>query len=310
MPQFDRVYRLVVGTSANALEITQNRVAFEIVKTKKKNPNRSKIRIWNLQPSTRAMLEKPDTRCQFWAGYSEQGGPLLVFTGSVTYAWSRHEKADWITELELGDGVIEYRDTMVSVGYSEAVDSLTILRDISQRMGLPLMLSDDIVTRSWAHGFSYYGPARSALDKATRGTGLEWSIQNGVLQVINGGGTTSRKALVFAADSGLVGTPERQREGARERATVTDQPTQTRRRLTSSTRQRAGWKFDVLLVGSITPGDRILLESRTIKGAFVVDEVAHKGDTHQGDWQSEITVLDKERPATPRTGAGTRRRQR
>lgn len=77
-----------------------------------------------------------------------------------------------------------------------------------------------MVDRRRQQGFSFYGAARTALHKVTQGTGLEWSIQNQQLQVVRRRGTTRRKAVVLAGDTGLIGYPERTREAAREKARV------------------------------------------------------------------------------------------
>lgn len=310
MPQFNRVYRLLIGRGNTGVELTDFHIRFDITKNRSKNPNRSKISIWNLKKSTREELEKPDTRCVLYAGYSEGDGAVLIFSGSVTFAWSRFDGPDVITELELADGAIEIRDTLVSLGYAEGVQTITILRAVAERMGLPLVLSNDAPSKTWSYGFTSFGPARTTLDKVCRASGLEWSIQNQQLQVIRAGGKTSRKAYVFAKDSGLVSYPERQREGAQERAKVTDQDTNTSKRITSASRQKAGWKFESLLVGSVLPGDEIILESRTVEGTFVVDEIVHRGDNWEGDWRSEITVIDpvSASPSTVPRQSGTRRR--
>ena len=63
----------------------------------------------------------------------------------------------------------------------------------------------------------FYGAARKALDKVVAGTGLEWSIQNGELQIVNRNGVTKRSGYVLAKDSGLIGFPERTREAARSK---------------------------------------------------------------------------------------------
>ena len=78
-------------------------------------------------------------------------------------------------------------------------------------MDVPLVVPSNLVDRVWEHGLSYFGSARTLLDKVTKGSDSEWSIQNGNLQVIKTGMVTTRQGIVLAADSGLVGSPERER---------------------------------------------------------------------------------------------------
>ena len=73
------------------------------------------------------------------------------------------------------------------------------------------MMPSNLVERVWEHGLSFFGPVRTLLDKVTKGSNSEWSIQNGNLQVIEKGMVTTRQGVVIAADSGLIGSPERER---------------------------------------------------------------------------------------------------
>jgi hypothetical protein len=135
-----------------------------------------------------------------------------------------------------------------------------------------------------------------------QGTGLEWSIQNQTLQVIAKRGTTKRQAIVLAADSGLIGYPERMREGAREKARVKDERTGKRANLVSAAQQRDGWRVKSLLLPQINPGDLVKLESRSTEGFYRAESVKHTGDSEGGDWQTELELVDRNAPPKPKKG--------
>jgi hypothetical protein len=348
---FDRVYKLQVGKAGGeGVEITDLKITFDIQKTTKKNPNTGTIKVWNLTEKTRKQLEQPDTKCILYAGYKDDAGALLIFSGGVTHAWSKIDGADIVTEFELGDGTQEMRDTTISVGYAQKVKSKTVLNDVSQKMGLPLTLPGNAPEREWQHGLSYHGPATGLLDKVTKGTGLEWSVQNGSLQVLEQGMVTTRQGIELAVDSGLIYSPERIRKsktGTKQKdanasgAPVAAQKTQVPKSkplggitipgftpfevettateapitVTPSTGaitakkkgkgkggkgkvtdQYDGWNIKTLLMPTINPGDRIKLTSRFVEGVFRVHEIKHTGDSHGGNWMSEMKVVD---PAAP-----------
>ena len=294
MARFDRVYRLLVGKpNQKGLEIRQPmRVTFEVSKDAQEEPNDHKIRIYNLAADTRRALEEPGLRCVLYAGYAEEGGPLLMASGSVVYAYTWYELPDVVTELAVKDGYTEVRDTAISIGLGAGALASAIIRDVARQMGLPLVMADDVPDRRWQQGFSFYGAARTALHKVTQGTGLEWSIQNQQLQVVGRRGTTRRKALVLAADTGLIGYPERTREAAREKARVRDSQTNDDVRLVSARQQLDGWRVTSLLLPTINPGDLVKLESRTVQAFQRVEAVRHYGDSAGGDWQSELQLVD------------------
>ncbi|MBZ0073612.1 phage protein [Bordetella hinzii] len=299
MARFDRVYRLVVGKSgAKGIEIVRPiRITFDIAKDAEEEPNDYTIRIYNLAPATRKALEEPGLRCVLYAGYAEEQGPLLMAAGSVVFAYTKYELPDVVTELTVRDGHVELRDTAVSIGLGPGAQASAIIRDIARQMGLPLVMADDVPDRRWHQGFSFYGAARTALHKVTQGTGLEWSIQNQQLQVVQRRGTTRRQAVVLAADTGLIGYPERTREAAREKARVRDQKTGDDVNLVSAQQQRDGWRVTSLLLPTINPGDLVKLESRTVQAFLRVDALRHTGDSEGGDWMTELELVDRSAPA-------------
>jgi len=298
---FDRQYRLLVGKKdqSKGIEITDLRIQFDIEKTAKKNPNNSSIKIYNLSKSTRSEIEKPDTRCLLYAGYREDAGPMLIFNGNVTFAWTKYDGPDVITEFELGDGAREIRDSTISIGYGRDVKSGTVINDIARQMGLPLTMPSNVPERTWQNGLSYYGSARGLLDKVTKGTGLEWSIQNNNLQVIQKGMVTTRQGIVISADSGMINSPERERASKDGTVKVEDKDSKKKVKAKKADQKYDGWNVKTLLLPQLNPGDRVKLEARDVTGIFRVQEVKHTGDSHEGDWQSELKLID---PAAPIAG--------
>ncbi|WAI85843.1 MULTISPECIES: phage protein [Achromobacter] len=302
MARFDRVYRLLVGkTGGQGLEIAPPiRMTFDIAKTAAEEPNDAKITVYNLAAQTRRTLEEPGLRCVLYAGYAEEGGPLLMASGSIVYAYTRYDQPNVVTELTVKDGYIEVRDTAVSIGLGPGARASDIIRDIARQMGLPLLMADDAPDRRWEQGVSFYGAARTALHKVTQGTGLEWSIQNQQLQVVQRLGTTRRQAVVLAVDTGLLGQPERTRAAASEKAkSKAKAPGQDGAAAPAATatpasgqQQRDGWKVKSLLLPTISPGDLVKLESRSVAAFQRAETVRHTGDSEGGDWQTELTLLD------------------
>lgn len=299
MPRFNRDYRLLVGPAGRkGVEIAPPlRMTFDISKDTKEEPNEIKIRVWNLKPETRDAIVEPDSVAALYAGYAEEDGPLLLAYGTVLQGWTYFDGPDVITELDVLDGYAQIRDTVVSLGYGPGPQARLIITDIAKQMGLRLVMPDDAPDRVWQNGFSYYGAARVALHKVVQGTGLEWSIQNGELQVISRRGTTTRQGFVLSATSGLIGHPERTRQGAREKAKVRDQRTGDNRNIVSARQQRDGWRVNSLLLPTLNPGDLIKLESRTVEDWFRVESLKHVGDWGgPGDWQTELELVDRNAP--------------
>ncbi len=141
----------------------------------------------------------------------------------------------------------------------------------------------------WQHGFSHHGAARIALGKATAAAGLSWSIQNQVLRVVKQHGATPRRAVVLAADSGLVGFPERFAQAASGKAAKGNAAGAVEKKL-------YGWKVKSLLLPQVNPSDVLKLESKQVNGFFRVEKVRHSGEFDGGDWISEFEVFDWNEP--------------
>lgn len=296
MPLFGRVYKLIVGQAGQGgVEITGLRVTFDIEKTATPRPNNSKLVIYNLAPATRAMMEKPDTKCILSAGYTEDRGALLMFSGAVDFAYTQKIQADIATTLELHDGHVALRDTMVSIGQGKGASAKAVIKSTAGQLGMPLVMDEALTDRTWGHGFSYYGPARHALKRVTAAAGMEWSVQNGALQVVPAGGTTLRQAIVLGGESGLIGPPERTRKGQEQAALVKDLATGAnpvnKPLLSAQRRKFDGWRVKSLLMPTINPGDPVILNSAYVQGSFRAETVRHTGDSEGGDWQTEIELL-------------------
>ncbi len=300
MSRFDRVYSLVIGEGGKqGVEITNLRMTFSVYKDDTKNPNRSTIQIYNLSPTTRSALEKPDVRCVFKAGYAEENGPIEVYQGDVTFVFSKYDKSNVITEIELGEGAKAIRDAMITLGYTAGVTSTKVLQDIAAKMKMSITIPNDAPVRTWQNGLSFHGTARSGLDKVTSATGLSWSVQGGGLQVIRAGGNTNRTVFDLGSDSGLIGHVERVRKGSQEIVEdLSDAKKKAAaekarsRQIVSTTHEEDGWKVRSLLLPSLLPGDRVKLSSRSVEGVFTIKDLRHFGDTHGGDWMTELKLLD------------------
>lgn len=293
--RFGKVYRLVFGPAGKkGLEISQPlRITFDVEKDLKEEPNVNKLSAWNLRQETRDLLTAPDTFVALYAGYEEEGAPLLLASGNVTHGFSYKEGADVVTEIEFADGFVNLRDSAISVGFDQGVRAVTILKTCAEKMGLTLFMPNGAPDRLWLNGFSFYGPAHECLHKVVSGTGLEWSIQNGVLQVIERNGLTKRRAIVLCPGSGLIGRPERTKEGAKEKALVRDQRTGANKQLTSSEQQKEGWKVRSMMLPQALPGDVVKLESAYVEGFYRIESVKTRGDSYgSGDWVTELQLVD------------------
>ncbi|MDP8078326.1 phage protein [Phocoenobacter skyensis] len=284
MLKFNRTFILKVGKEGGkGIEIKPPfHIDFDIKKNNKEEPNIHNVKVYNLSPETINKLSEPDLFCVLYAGYEGEDSAVLLAAGNITETYLKRDKTGTIFNIEFVDGWVAIRDTAVSLSYGSGASAKEIIKDIAKQMGLSLMMNDKIKDRTWQHGFSFYGVAHQALHKIVRGAGLEWSIQDNKLQVIEECGATTRQAVVFNSGSGLIGSPERIRIASKEK-----------RASKKGNRQKLnGWRITSLLTPTVKPKDKIKLECKDIDGVFVVDSVKHTGSFMGNQWQTVLEVRE------------------
>ena len=267
-------------------------ISFEINKDVTQESNKSKITILNLSRETITKIEKADTKVEIYLGYKENGGALHAFSGSVIESVSKDDGKDVTTELTLSDGQVALRDTVVSLNFVEGTSARTIVQTLANEMSLPIIFGEGVNFQSYPDGYSFVGKAKDAMTEVCKANSLTWSIQNEIITIILNGGVTASRALVFSADSGLIGSPERI---IKSRPKEDKNPPKRKRKQQAKKEKpekKAGWKIKVLLSPSLNAGDAVKLESRLKSGWFRVESIKHSGNSVSGDWTSEIELVE------------------
>lgn len=293
--QFNRIFRLMIGVQGEEGIIIESdgtkeslRITFDIDKDLTQQTNKCQVSIYNLSEATRKKLEVDDLICELQVGYAEDIGLRRIFLGAVTYSTTRREGPDKITDLELSDGQIAIRDTVVSLGYSAGISGATIINDVAAQMGIVSQIASDVEFSTYPSGFSFVGMGRDCLSKVCDAAGAIWSIQNNVLQVIMSGGSTNYQAYVFSASSGLVGSPERIIKAVKR----PDQESKKKRKVKKEKKEKkAGWRIKALLTPAVSPGDLVRVKSSTVTGWFRVESEKLSGDTHGDEWYIEPELV-------------------
>lgn len=301
---FDRVASLVIGKEGKqGRELTGLRFAFSIEKQSTKAPNKCTLKVWNLAPETRGLVEAIGNVLILKAGYVQDTGAQTIFQGDVIRALTVREGPDWVTELEMQDGHKEFRDTKASVSYGRGATALQVLGDLSKRFGLPVReLPADVAAKQYPNGFSFVGRLRDAMEKACDYLKLEWSIQNREIQIIKKGGVFQKRAILLSSDTGMVESPMLESKTMTEKAAAKDGITASQPGVRATTQrnddgeiervlQVNGYKVKSLLQPSLEPGGYVQLKSKSIDGQFFrIEELTHVGDTFGSEWHTNITL--------------------
>lgn len=296
MALFNRQVKLVIGDPGKqGVVVTDLRIVFNAKASRTKTSNTATIRVYNLATATSESL-KVGQVCQLSAGYLGQIAPIV--TGDVTRIENYLDGVDRVCEIEVDDSLVALRDSKTSISFPPGTSARAVLEAVGANFGLPLRTNITGEDKQVVAGYAFNGRTRNAFTEICDYLGLEWSAQQGEIQVMNKGAAYAKQAVYLSASSGLIGSPKPKaktlsdKKAAKEgikygqdgirRYTKTDPTAKVKDR---TVYEEQGFEVVALLTASIYPGAYVELESRGIpRNFFVVDECVYDGDTHEGDF--------------------------
>lgn len=287
---WNRAYRFVAGAAGTGFEIGATPAAgralhikFDLEKTDVSSNNTGTISIWNLNDEHVSVLEQQDCMIEIHAGY---GNTLpLIFCGNVTNPETELEGADRKTTIDVVDGRIPIRDSVVALSYQGVIPVATILNDCIAQMGITCIYSQGamkvLAEMKMPNGYSYGGAAANCLTQICDMCGFKWSIQNGVAQVHMPGEPISVQAYILSESTGLIRIPKRIAFAAES----TSQEAAT-------TATQYGYEVEYFLNGAINVNDMVQLQSKAASGFFRVKNIKITGDNLESDWTCTAQLLE------------------
>lgn len=246
------------------------RVKFKIDKTDKKEPNTSEVIVTNLSKARRASLQKNGVKVLLEAGYAGTGF-ARYFVGDVRTTDHIKNGADMDTTMKLGDGERAWKFARVSESFSPK----TLIKDAAKKIGTALglglgnleaKLAD--LTDTFEAGWVAHGSAATALDQIIVDMlGKTWSIQDGVIQVLDPYEVANLPIPELTPETGLIGSPE-----------MGSPPSKGKPALLTV----KGLLFP------IKPGGKLKLRSERYDGFVRAHKVSFEGDTGGGDWYTTV----------------------
>jgi hypothetical protein len=281
---FDRVWSVTVST----LDVSDFRVHFRIEKTLKPEPNKALVEVYGLNKDHRAMLGElaPGKRTgkkkkgtspnltgsipvRIEAGYKDDG-PQMIFLGDLRTVDSERNGADWITAITSGDGERAYRTARIAQSFGAGTPVPVAVRALVRSLGIGEGNLSQVLSglklggraTILVRGAVFSGPAVRHLTDICRSAQLEWSIQDGVVQLQDFGTALAGQAIKLTPETGLIGSPNVDGNGV--------------------------LKAKTLMIPGLRCGRLVVVDSDAVQGNFRVEKIITEGDTHGQDWGHEI----------------------
>lgn len=274
---FNRDISITVGTLKIAARVKQTgsdslvarptlRVAFAVEKSLNRDPNKAEVTIYNLNEEHRKALQKKQA-CIIEAGYVST--MEKIFNGDLTFVSHARESVNWASKIEAKDGGVQYQSARMNKSFRPGTQMSAVLNQAAQALGVGPGNAAQAFSGTLRGGLTQFtkgvtlsGRVSDVLDKFVTTAGLEWSIQDGQIQVLQPKSTTQQLLINLSPDSGLIGSPEMGEKGI--------------------------VKAKCLLMGGLVPGRKVKLESAMVTGFFRIEKVRHSGDTWGSEWYSEM----------------------
>lgn len=242
---------------------------FKAKKTLKSEPNTCEVKLYGLSPETRRVLETPKKLVlRLEAGYPDS--VAQIFLGEIRSAHSKREGAEIVTEISTGDSAAEMQKARIHMSIGPKVPTSVVLEAIVQSLGAGMGNTRQAAGRLASAGSALFGPG-SALSGSSaqiltdicRSADLEWSIQDGVVQILDRGRAMSEKAVFLSSETGLVGSPSVDHKGVVSAV--------------------------ALIQPDLRPGRKIEFKSISFNGGYRIEECEYTGDTAGTDWYVKLS---------------------
>lgn len=266
---FNRVATLKIGVlGQEGKDLTGLRINFSIEKNSESNPNQAKIQVFNLSASSRAFAEQDKLVLVLLAGYAPYGiEPIteILCTGDVKKVTNELKGPDWVTTFEMGDGEIALQEKTFDKTFEKGVSLSKVIGEVKESFGLAAGAISGLVDKVYSSGLTLSGGSKQLMDVLTKEAGVEWSVQDGEIQVLPPTGSTSNTAIFISPQSGLLNSPIK--------------------------REKKGVELSCLLIAGLRPGRQIQIQSSSVNGLYRIRKVTFSGDTVEGDWTAKIEAI-------------------
>lgn len=246
-------------------------------------PNTCALKIYNLAPTTRQSISGQHfVTVRLEAGYL--GGTSQIYFGEARAGWTTREGPNYVTHVESTDTIarpqgvkrtrtpqpgsngnivrtlgarVSLEDAFTNIAQNLGIGAGNLRAALSNLKGQQL---------SAVNGSALIGNGAKRMTDLCRSAGLEWSIQDGKLQLLNIGQILSgQKAILISEETGMEGSPSVDSQGA----------------LSVSTR----------LIPGLAPGVLVDVESKFVQGGYRIEKIRYVGSTRGHEWSAHFDAV-------------------
>lgn len=244
-------------------------VSIDIEKTSDRGINNGKLTLFNLNSDSRKFLSQRLIIVEIEAGYVEDYN--TIWTAEVELCGHSLEGEDWKTELELRDGAVPCRTIEAEKSFDDRTPHVALVNYLITQLTTAPNENVSALTRgvidlrnitgNMDKGESLNGLAFDELVSRCRSFSTKVFVTDYKLNVVPFSLPLFQDVTILSRETGLIGTPE----------------------LTET-----GVKISALMSAKLEPGAMFEVQSRSVKGRFIVENMRYKGESFGNSWNVEV----------------------
>lgn len=269
---------------------TKHQIRFTINMSDKPSPNIGSVTLFNLDNTLMDYLKGNSGNnlvCILEAGDNDQG-LKQIYKGTVSKVDIQESDTENFAKITITDGGLNVKSAYSVRGYPKGTPYKTIIKDLAGDLKLPLGTLEGVGGNT-PSPLNLMGGTHSILERQLLQQGIDYSIQNSVINILPQFYRKAQEVSIITAKTGLLGriTPIVNDAGS---TSITQ----------SSDSESVG--FRCLLDGSLSPTETVYLQDREYDGAYKITSVSFHGDYEGNMWFCECIakptqgILDSSTP--------------
>lgn len=281
---YGRRYRVIVSNNdGTALDVSELKCSFKIVKTIAMEPNYSEISIYNLSAETENSIIREGNRVVVEAGYegSQYG---LIFDGTILQPI--REKEDGVTfKLTLigldGDRFLNFG--IGSFSLARGITPQRIVEACASQASNPIeigSISEGLRNQQLTRGKVVFGLAGDYLRQLAQSENATFYVNDNKVNIIKASDVDLDGMIELSPSSGLVGVPSQNEYGVTAKCLLNP-------RINLNTMVH----IDNQLVRTMQQNIGQPVRGLDNDGIYRVIKITHSGDTRDNEWYTEIETV-------------------
>lgn len=189
-------------------------ISFKFRKSTDNKPNQNSCTIFNLSETTRNKISETGNLIEIYAGYEVL---KLVSVGNIFRVSHYKHGTDWVTSIKFGDGQLDYDTRRFTKSYEKGGSLRSIFNDVAESFNLPIVNESKKIDKkndiTLPSSLTLDGLSKDVLSEISEQHDIEWSIQDGAINLIDLDSVIEETAIVINHETGLLDHPEITEQG-------------------------------------------------------------------------------------------------